>query len=167
LIVTSRIDDNLIGVAIVLEKSMRETSSDHLKGVRILLVEDSWHLGVALKNLLQDWGADVAGPVATSIEAEYLCSKHTPDLALVDYNLRGGELAYGLIDRLNDQGVRIIVTSGHAVLPLASGKTVAILPKPFSEAQLLAALRSVTAQEDRSIRTPSSAHSRSIIPPVS
>jgi hypothetical protein len=27
-------------------------SSDHLKGVRILLVEDTWHLGMALKDLL-------------------------------------------------------------------------------------------------------------------
>ena len=32
-----------------------------LKGVRVLLVEDSWHLGMALKNLLRVLGADVAG----------------------------------------------------------------------------------------------------------
>jgi CheY-like chemotaxis protein len=124
-------------------------SSDHLKGVRILLVEDSWHLGIALKNLLQDWGADVAGPVATTVEAERLISEHAPDLALVDFNLRGGELAYGLIDRLHGQGVRVIVTSGNAVLPPAPGKIVDILRKPFSEAQLLVTLRPVTAQEGR------------------
>jgi DNA-binding response OmpR family regulator len=97
-------------------------SSDHLKGVHILLVEDSWHLGMALKNLLQDWGADVAGPVATTVEAERLISEHAPDLALVDFNLRGGELAYGLIDRLVDQGIRVIVTS-VAVVPLAPGRS--------------------------------------------
>ena len=146
---------------------LEDVSSDHLKGVHILLVEDSWHLGVALKNLLQDWGADVAGPVATSVEAEHLISEHVPDLALVDFNLRGGELAYGLIDRLHDQGVRIIVTSGYAVPPPASGKTVAILPKPFSEAQLLATFRAVTAQDDGAIHTPSGAQTRSIVPPVS
>jgi DNA-binding response OmpR family regulator len=136
---------------------LEDVSTDYLKGVRVLLIEDSWHVGIALKGLLQDWGADVAGPVATTVEAEYLISEHVPDLALVDFNLRGGELAYGLIDRLHDQGVRIIVTSGYAVLPLTPGKAVAILQKPFSEAQLLATLRPVTAREDGSIlqHTPS------------
>ena len=64
-------------------------SSDHLKGVRILLVEDSWHLGKALKDLLQDWGADVVGPVATTVEADRLICEHVPDVALVDLILRG------------------------------------------------------------------------------
>jgi DNA-binding response OmpR family regulator len=144
-----------------------DVSSDHLKGVHILLVEDSWQLGIALKNLLQDWGADVAGPVATTVEAERLISEHAPYLALVDFNLRGGELANGLIDRLHDQGVRVIVTSGFAVLPLTPGKAAAILQKPFSEAQLLATLRPVTARKVGSIlqHTLSNAHTRSIVPP--
>jgi DNA-binding NtrC family response regulator len=117
-----------------------------LKGIRILLVEDSWHLGIALKSLLQAWGADVAGPVATTVDAERLISEHAADVALIDFNLRGGERADGLINRLHDQGVRIIVISGYAVLPLAPGKVAAILQKPISEAQLLAALRPVDAQ---------------------
>src|SRR5258705_6253982 len=62
-----------------------------LKGLRVLLVEDSWHLGVALKELLRAWGADVAGPVATTAEAERLISEYAPDVAVVDINLRGGE----------------------------------------------------------------------------
>jgi DNA-binding response OmpR family regulator len=68
--------------------------------MRILLVEDSCQVGVALKDLLQMFGADVAGPVATTAEAERLIS-HAPDVALVDVNLRGGEQAYGLIDELH------------------------------------------------------------------
>ena len=42
----------------------------NLSGQRILVVEDSWHLGVALKSLLRSVGAEVAGPVATCAEAE-------------------------------------------------------------------------------------------------
>src|SRR5437763_15520453 len=87
-----------------------------LKGVSILLVEDSWHLGIALKNLLKAWGADVTGPVATAAEADRATSEQTPAVALVDLNLRGGERAYDLIDRLHDRGISVIVTSGYEVL---------------------------------------------------
>jgi DNA-binding NtrC family response regulator len=118
-----------------------------LKGMRILLVEDSWQLGVALKNLLQMLGADVVGPVATTAEAGRLISLNAPDVALVDVNLRGGEQAYSLIDELHGKGIRVIVTSGYADLPLASQKVVAILQKPISEELLLATLRSGTAQK--------------------
>ncbi len=118
-----------------------------LKGVRILLVEDSWHVGIALRSLLQAWGADVAGPVATAAEAERLISERAPDAAIVDFNLRWGERADSLIDRLHDQGVPVIVSSGYAVLPLAPEKVAAILQKPVDEAQLIAALRPVTARK--------------------
>jgi DNA-binding response OmpR family regulator len=112
-----------------------------LKGVSILLVEDSWHLGIALKNLLKAWGADVTGPVATAAEADRMASEHTPAVALVDLNLRGGERAYDLIDRLHARGVTVIVTSGYELLPRPPGNAVAVLQKPFGEAQLLALLR--------------------------
>jgi CheY-like chemotaxis protein len=118
-----------------------------LKGVSILLVEDSWHLGVALKNLLKAWGAEVFGPVATAAEADRLTSEHRPAVALVDLNLRGGERAYDLIDRLHERGIPVIVTSGYEVLPRPPGKAVAVLQKPFGEAQLLALLRPLTAQK--------------------
>ena len=115
--------------------------------MRILVVEDSWHIGIALKSLLEALGADVAGPAATSAEAERLVSERAPQVALVDFNLRGGELADRLIDRLHDQGIRIIVTSGYAVVPLAPGKAAAILQKPIFEAQLLGALRPLREQK--------------------
>ncbi|SDR64301.1 Response regulator receiver domain-containing protein [Rhizobiales bacterium GAS113] len=118
--------------------------SSDLKDLRILLVEDSWPIGIALKRLLRAMGADVVGPVATASEAERLASEHTPDVALVDFNLRGGERANGLIDRLHDQSVRVVVISGYRDLPLAPGKVAAILQKPVRQEQLLAALRPVT-----------------------
>jgi hypothetical protein len=40
-----------------------------LQGVGILLVEDSWHVGKAMKTLLRVLGADVAGPAATTADA--------------------------------------------------------------------------------------------------
>jgi len=117
-----------------------------LTGVRILVVEDSWQIGIALKSLLTAMGADVAGPVATAADAQRLISEQLPDVAIVDFSLRDGEMAHSLIDRLNDRGVRVIVMSGYAVLPLAPEKAVAILQKPIIEAQLLAALRPVSVK---------------------
>lgn len=116
-----------------------------LNGMRILLVEDSWDLGIAVKSLLEACGAEVAGPVATAADADRLAAESLPDAALVDNHLRAGELADGLIARLHDQGVRVVVTSGDSGLLHVSPKAAATLPKPFSEAELLAALMPVPA----------------------
>jgi len=118
-----------------------EAEAPDLSGVRILVVEDSWHIGVALKSLLRALGAEVAGPVATAADAAGLASTQNPDAAIVDYNLRGGELANRLIDRLNQLGIGVIVISAYASVPLAPGKAIVVLQKPLVEAQLLAALR--------------------------
>ena len=132
--------------------SARDTSgaAEELKGVRILLVEDSWHVGKAMKTLLQLLGAEVAGPAATGAEADRLCSEQVPDLALVDFHLRGGELATGLIDRLHDRGVPVVVITGYAVLPVTSKNVVTILQKPVSKDLLLATIRSFTARRPAS-----------------
>jgi CheY-like chemotaxis protein len=117
----------------------------NLSGVRILVVEDSWHIGVALKSLLRSFGADVLGPVATTAEATRLIAEQIPDAAIVDFNLRDGESAHDLIDNLNALGIRIIVVTGYAAVPLPAGISATILQKPIVEAQLLAAL-DVTAE---------------------
>jgi DNA-binding NtrC family response regulator len=118
-----------------------------LSGVRVLVVEDSWHIGVALKSLLRAMGAEVVGPVATAADADRLISEQIPDVGIVDFNLRGGELAHGLISRLNERGIRVIVISGYSEVPLAPGATAIVLQKPIVEAQLLAALRPVAEQK--------------------
>jgi CheY-like chemotaxis protein len=64
-------------------------SPDDLRGLEILLVEDSWIVGETMKDLLELLGAVVVGPAATTAEAERLPSEHAPDVALVDFHLRG------------------------------------------------------------------------------
>ena len=63
----------------------------------------------------------------------------------MDIHLRDGELTYGLIDRLNERGVRIVVTTGYADIEVAPEKVVAILRKPIDGSQLLAILQQVAA----------------------
>ena len=125
-------------------------ASDDLTGVRILLVEDSWHVGKAMKTLLQLLGAEVAGPAATGAEADRLFSEQVPDLALVDFHLRGGELATGLIDRLHDRGVPVVVITGYAVLPVTPNSVVTILQKPVNKDLLLATIRPFTVRRPAS-----------------
>jgi DNA-binding response OmpR family regulator len=84
---------------------------------------------------------EVTGTAATVNHALRLATELKADLAIVDINLRG-ELAYGLIDQMHDQRVRIIVLTGYAVLaPRLTGKVDAVLQKPFNGPELLEALR--------------------------
>lgn len=111
-----------------------------LRGVRILVVEDQWHIATSLTSLLELEGMEVCGPVGKIADAHRLAEEREPELAIVDINLKG-ELAYSLIDALHDQGVRIVVISGYAELSQLSEKVTAALQKPFHDSELLGSLR--------------------------
>jgi DNA-binding NtrC family response regulator len=111
-------------------------------------VEDTWHVANALKALLEELGASVAGPAATLNDAERLLAAHVPEVAIVDINLKG-EMAYGLIDRLNDRGARIVVMSGYAVPQVVQAKVFAVLQKPFNAKALLAVLHQAAGKQDQ------------------
>jgi CheY-like chemotaxis protein len=116
-------------------------SPSDLNGLRVLVVEDSWEVSTGLKKLLEAWGASVIGPVPSTAEAMRLISQSTPDAAIVDINLRGGELAYDLIDRLQERGIRTVVLTGYCDVALEQVKAAAILQKPVQEELLIASLR--------------------------
>lgn len=120
---------------------VRETvKPEGLRGVRVLVVEDQWHVANALRSLLEVEGMEVSGPAGKTADAHRLADEHKPELAVVDINLKG-EMAYSLIDDLHDRGVRVVVISGYAVLPRLSAKVAAVLQKPFNGPELLASLR--------------------------
>ena len=118
---------------------LSERDHSELAGVRVLVVEDTWHVARAMKNLLEGLGMEVIGPAATVSEAEQQAAAQMPEVALIDINLKG-EMAYGLIDHLHDEGIPIIVVSGYAVLGSLTEKAVAILQKPYEASELIAAL---------------------------
>ncbi len=123
-------------------------SSDDLTGLNILLVEDSRDVGEAVKKHLELLGAKVVGPATTTAEAEGLLTEHLPDVALVDFHLREGERSDGLIARLHEQGVPVIMLSGSFEFPrLSSVAGTTFLEKPVSEAQLLAHLSPLAAKK--------------------
>jgi len=116
-------------------------SPSDLDGLRVLIVEDSWHVSTGLRMLLESRGAIVDGPVATTADAMRLVSERTPDVAIVDINLRDGELSYELIDRLLERGIRIVVLTGYADVSLREGKAAVVLQKPAMDEVLIASLR--------------------------
>ena len=120
--------------------------SEELKGLRILLVEDSWHVGKAMKGLLRVLGAEVVGPVATTADADRVVAERTPDVAIVDINLRHGETSSNLIDRLLEQRIPVIIVTGYAAVSLPARKVEAILEKPVSKQRLLENLRPIMAR---------------------
>jgi DNA-binding NtrC family response regulator len=112
-----------------------------LDRLRVLVVEDSWEISTGLQILLEASGAIVLGPVSTTADAIRLISEDTPDAAIVDINLRDGELSYDLIDQLQGRGIRVVVLTGHADVSVAQGKAAAILQKPVRGELLIASLR--------------------------
>jgi len=119
---------------------------EELKGLSILLVEDSWHVGKAMKGLLRVLGAEVVGPAATAADAERLVAERTPDVAIVDVNLRHGETSSNLIDRLLEQRIPVIIVTGYAAVSLPTRNVEAILEKPVSKQRLLENLRPIIAR---------------------
>jgi len=117
-------------------------ASSGLKGLRVLVVEDTWLVAKAMKTALEGMGMMVAGPTANAADAERLVAEEKPDLAVVDVNLKG-EMAYDLIDWMHDRGIRVVVVSGYALLPGTTQKAAAVLQKPFSGAELQTTLRQV------------------------
>ena len=121
---------------------LSERDDSQLTGVRVLVVEDTWHVARAMKGLLESLGMEVIGPAATVSAAKQYAAAQMPALALVDINLKG-ERAYGLIDHLHDKDIPIIVVSGYAVLASLTEKAAAILQKPYEASELIAALHGV------------------------
>ena len=88
----------------------------------------------------------MAGPAATITDAERLIAERKPDVAIVDINLRDGERANPLLDRLQEEGIPVIVITGYTAVSLPPGKVEAILQKPVSVERFLAVLRPIIAR---------------------
>ena len=118
-------------------------SDDDLRGLEILLVEDSQSVGDALKQHLELLGANVTGPAATTAEATKLMTERLPHVALVDFHLRG-EDSSGLIARLREESVSVIMLPGSFGFPApVSPEGVTMVEKPISEAQILQYLKPI------------------------
>jgi response regulator NasT len=105
---------------------------------RIVIAEDDTIARTGLKLMLEEAGYRVVGEGSTAEQAVALALDCRPDLCIIDVNLAQGSsgiaAAETIIQRL---GLPIVLISGITDEP----KVVPFLTKPFTPAQLLAAMK--------------------------
>jgi CheY-like chemotaxis protein len=107
---------------------------------RVLIVEDEYFLADDMAQALQKFGADVVGPVRSTVEALTLLAEEPVDAAVLDINLKG-QMVYPVADALREQGVPFIFATGYdeAAVPEAY-RDVPRWEKPFKPEDLAKAL---------------------------
>jgi CheY-like chemotaxis protein len=116
-------------------------------GRLVLVVEDEFLIALDLEQLLRRHGWRVLGPAATVDQALRLLRGETPDVALLDVNLRG-ELVTPVAAELRARGVPFVLASAYDRLGLLRDAVLAAAPnvgKPTDERRLLAALARAVA----------------------
>jgi len=84
-----------------------------LRGLKILLVEDSPVVGPFTADLLEEFGCEVFGPAPNMAAARTLIEEQSFDAAVMDVHIRG-ERVFPLCDLLASRGVPFLLTSGYA-----------------------------------------------------
>jgi len=83
-----------------------------LQGRRILLVEDEILVGMMVRDMLEDFGFEVAGPITDLAGALKAAVAGGLDAAILDVNL-GGELIYPVAQILAERRVPFIFVTGY------------------------------------------------------
>ncbi|MDG2521613.1 HWE histidine kinase domain-containing protein [Caulobacter segnis] len=119
------------------------TSSNRtdVKGLRLLIVEDSVLLAMELEAGLTELGAKVAGVAATLDEAMGMTSLPL-DAAVLDANLDGLSVAPAA-EALRARGVPFVFATGYADRAAPMGFDAPIIRKPYNVGQIAAALAQV------------------------
>jgi two-component sensor histidine kinase/DNA-binding response OmpR family regulator len=87
-------------------------SNTPLQGRRILLIEDEILVGMMVRDMLEDFGFDVIGPVTDLPAATKAAEGADVDAVILDVNL-GGELAYPVAAVLTKRGIPFIFVTGY------------------------------------------------------
>lgn len=112
---------------------------------KILIVEDDPIVAMDIRRALQKAGHDVVGTAESAELAFDLAERLRPDVAFVDLQLAGGTDGVEVAARLADSyGCGIIVATGSSAAVVENTRIhdlpSAVLQKPFSERQILAAM---------------------------
>jgi two-component system, response regulator PdtaR len=117
---------------------------------RILVVEDEYFVALTIEDALVDAGHEVVGVVASGEEALDAANELQPELVLMDIRLKGEMTGIDAALELRRRGVPSIFASAHSdeTTKEAGGKAqpAGWLVKPFSHAELVAAVRAALAR---------------------
>jgi DNA-binding NtrC family response regulator len=114
---------------------------------RVLVVEDEAIIAMLLEDMVEDFGSEVVGPIASLRAALHTASDTSLDAAILD-NTVGGEVVFPVADVLHERGVPVIFATGYgaSVLP-ARFAGCRSLAKPLSFDMLADALQQVLADQ--------------------
>lgn len=114
-----------------------------LRGIRIFLVEDESLIMMLLEDIMVDLECEVVRSALTLKEALDAAATVDAQVAILDINLAGDPI-FPVAERLAARGIPLIFASGYGSTTLPEAwRGRATLAKPFSAAQVEAALRTV------------------------
>lgn len=121
--------------------------------LRILIVEDEWFIAIESEAVLRDAGFAVVGIAVSADEAVAMAERHAPDLVLMDIRLIGARDGVDAAREIRSRfGIASLFATAHseeAVRREAEAASPAgWLAKPFTDAQLLGAVRRALADSD-------------------
>jgi DNA-binding NtrC family response regulator len=88
-----------------------------LRGIRAIIVENNFTVAQSLKWMLESYGCEITGMVATPDAALELIARVPFDVALLDVQLAGGSAA-PVAARINERGGKAIYVTGYADLDM-------------------------------------------------
>jgi DNA-binding response OmpR family regulator len=109
-----------------------------LRGLRVLVVEDSFLVADAICDVLSESGCEVVGPAPNLERGWRLSQQETLDGAVLDVNL-GGEHSFPIAVTLAERGIPFLFLTGYddvSVMP-AEFRTVHRILKPFDFNELV------------------------------
>jgi|SRR5215217_4299843 len=110
---------------------------------RILVVEDEPIVALSLQDMLEDLGYAVVGPAFRVAAGLDLAQSEAIDAAILDVNM-AGEDSYEIGRTLRARNIPYLFATGYGRQGLAPGyDDVAVLQKPYREAQVDALLRAM------------------------
>lgn len=127
---------------------MTDSWSEHLKGRRLLVVEDEYLVAADLAASLESLGAEVIGPAASVEEALSFVEKDGVPLdgAVLDINLRN-ERVYPVADVLTARSIPFVFTTGYDAVAIPSAYAQAPrCEKPVDKTQLVRWLSKIGSQ---------------------
>lgn len=113
---------------------------------RILVVEDDALVAFDNEHGLSDAGFEVIATVDTADDAERHIAEGGIDLILADINLRGDRTGIDVAHAAHAAGIPLLFVSGHCPAE-ARAFAAGCLAKPYSRANLLAAIAAIEARK--------------------
>jgi CheY-like chemotaxis protein len=114
----------------------------NIAGLRVMFVEDEPIVAMMLEDMLEELGCELSGSAASIEEGLRLAERGGFDVALLDVNLNGRR-SDPIADALLRAGTPFVYATGYGAAAVEPGSSIPVLQKPYTMAQLRAALGTI------------------------